>query len=405
MEGTRSTHTRRNQDLRRQNAADVVRLLRERGRLSRAELAQLTTLSHQALALILNQLVEIGYVIEVDATPPPRRRGRPALLYEYNAARRSVASIYIGLRYCEVTLCDGIGRPLTPNRELSPGWDPHVIVEHTVEHLHDMVHTAGVDPAHCYLTVVIHGVIDRHNHTVSTPSMDWDRVPLLAMYQQATTMAVSIHEASRAAAIAEYREGRAAGAARAVVLNLGPHISATEVSYGEIDEGFADLAGSIGECLIPGPDGLARFESLYSSVAGIRRYNDVAPVKAQWVTEVHARARAGDRDALAMEQAAVAGYAFAAMWLIAICNPDRFVVTGSIGDWAESSKAKLHSTIVEYVDERLLRDCTIAFSSSGRQSWVRGGVHAALDRQRSQEFDQGPFSRSGDTSSIRAERS
>lgn len=361
-------------------------MLRQHGRLARAELGELTTLSNQALAQILNDLVQSGYVVEVETRGGQRSRGRPAILYEYDATRLSVASLYVGLRYSELAVCDGLGRPVTKHLEFTPGWDVDRVVTAASEHIDRLLTECRLDPARCHIGAVVHGWVDTRAGTATSRDMGWDTVPIAALLTEATGVDATVHEASRAAAIAEYREGAAAGAHRAIVFNVGPEITATQVTDGVLDTGSGGFAGMVGACRVPGPDGeLAAIDDLIGSFVTKRRYTELSGNPVDWATDVYARARAGDATAREVLERPIDVIGYAASWLITIANPERLVLTGAMSEYDEPLRARLHARIIELTDPRMLRDCRIHFSALGRQAWVRGGVHAALDHQRTSD--------------------
>lgn len=382
MTATGDLPTRRNSDLRRRNSVEVLDLLRRLGRLSRAALAEHTTLSNQALATILNELVETGHVVEVETRTNQRGRGRPAFLYEYNPHRRSVVSLYIGLRYAEVSLCDGLGRRVADNVEFSPGWAVDRVVAEASEHIGTLLRTSRTDRSRCHVGAVIHGWVDTRAGTATSADMGWDTVPIADRLADATGTDVTIHEASRAAAIAEYREGAAAGASRSIVFNVGPEITATQVADGVLDTGFSGFAGAVGACPVPTGDGrLATVDELIGSFATKQRYVEITGNQVDWMSEVYDLARGGDPEARSVLELPVEVLAFAAAWLITLGNPERLVLTGAMSDYDERMRARLYGRIVELTDPRVLRESSIHFSALGRQAWIRGGVHAALDHQ------------------------
>ena len=375
--------TRRNSDLRRRNSAEVVDVLRHQGRQARAELAEHTTLSNQALATILNDLVQSGYVLEVETHGARRGRGRPALLYEYNAERQCVLSLYVGLRYSEVSLCDGLGRTVADNIEFSPGWDADRVVSEAASHIDSLLGASRVDREQCHIGIVVHGWVDTRAGTATSTDMGWDGVPIAHLLADATGLDVTVHEASRAAAIAEYRQGAAAGAHRAMVFNVGPEITATQVTDGVLDTGSGGFAGMVGKCQVPDADGrLTPIDSLIGSFVSKRRYTEMSGKHVDWMTDVYRLARRGDPIAREVLEMSIDVIGYAASWLVTITNPERLVLTGAMGDYDDDHKSKLLARIVELTDPRMLHECSIHFSSLARQAWIRGGVHAALDEQR-----------------------
>lgn len=317
--------------------------------------------------------------------PRSRTRGRPALLYEYNADRVRVMSLYVGLRYAELSLCDGLGRPACPSIEFTPGWEPEHVVDEAATRLTEMLDEHHVDRQRCHIAAVVHGTVDTNVGRASSVSMGWESVALGAMLRDELGVDVTVHEASRAAAIAEHREGAAAGSEHVLVLNLGPEVAATEVRSGTVETGDSGFAGVIGKCPVPGGERIVPLDEIVGSFPLKRLYNERSSSPVEWMSEVYDRARSGDQHARAVVAVQTEGIAFAASWLMAAVNPDRLVLTGALTDYDEQAKAQMYAAILEQTDERLTRTCTIRFSTLGRQAWARGGVHAALDRHRQLE--------------------
>lgn len=370
---------RRNADLRQHNSIDVLRVLRTRGRLSRSALSAYTTLSNPALASILQGLVENGYVLEVATRGAARGRGRPAMLYEYNPHRFSVIALYIGLRYAELAICDGLGRRTAESVEFNPGWDIGEIAGQSERLVRRLKERAGVEHLPSHAGVVVHGLVDPRTGAVDSPEMDWHKVPLADALRGRLGDEISVYDASRAAAIAECREGRAVDARRAIILNAGPEIIATQVLDGVPDVGASGLAGMIGRARLHANQTFASIDDLVGSFAVKRRYTNLSGKQVNWMTDVIVSARAGDPNAETVMLEYIDTLAYACMWLITIGNPELLVITGTAGDYAERWKARIHSTIVELTDPHLLECCSIQFTDLGRQAWIRGGVHAVLD--------------------------
>lgn len=383
--GSDAPPTRRNSDLRLGNSLAVLDALRTGGRLSRAELTGHTTLSAQGLAMILNDLVESGHVLAVDVRGTPRGPGRPALQYEFNPLRFCVISLYVGLRYAELTLCDGLGRPIADNIEFHPGWDVDRVVKEAASRIADLRAARRVAHLPLHLGAVVHGSVHAGTGAVDSPGMSWRSVPLADLLAEHIDAVITVHDASRAAAIAESREGVAIGVRRAVVLNFGPEITATHITDGTPDVGSTGLAGRVGRAHI-WHEGQMRF---LDDVAGSRaikdRYIELSGRSIEWAAEVPDRAAAGDPDAEEAWAFNLEGIAYASMWLITIANPDRLILTGSAGGFLERWRTRLRTRIMELVDPSVLEHTTIDFTELGRQAWLRGGVHAVLDHQRTLE--------------------
>jgi predicted NBD/HSP70 family sugar kinase len=275
-----------------------------------------------------------------------------------------------------------LGCRLTDNVEFSPGWDIDRVVDEASEHIGELLHRSRTDRDRCHVSAVVHGWVDTRAGTATSADMGWDTVPIADRLADAIGTEVTVHEASRAAAIAEYREGAAAGAHRSIVFNVGPEITATQVTDGVLDTGYSGFAGVVGACPVPTGDGrIVTIDELIGSFATKRRYVETTGRHVDWMSDVYDLARAGEPEARAVLELPVEVLAFAAAWLITIGNPERLVLTGAMSEYDEHMRPRLHARIVELTDDRLLRATSIHFSALGRQAWIRGGVHAALDQQ------------------------
>src|SRR5690606_2431011 len=138
----------------------------------------------------------------------------------------------------------------------------------------ELLRAARIDRARCHVGAVVHGWVDtRAGTATSTSEMGWEAVPIADLLADAIGTTATVHEASRADAIAEYREGAAAGSHRSIVLNVGPEIAATQVTDGILDTGSGGFAGMVGRCRVPGADGRpAAIDELIGSFVSKRRY-------------------------------------------------------------------------------------------------------------------------------------
>ena len=377
-----STPARRNSDLRRTNEIDVLDHLRRQGPLTRAQLSERTTLSAQALADILHGLEKSGLVTSAEAEPAPgspRRRGRPELQYTHNADRLSVVAVYVGLRYCEISACDASGRPLTSNVQTTPGWDPDAVLTSVIDTVRGFADRGIVDVDRMIMAVVVHAHVDAATERLTTEDMGWNDVDLRGPLHAALGCSVLIREASRAAAMAEYIDGEHRGCNRLAVLNMGPIVSATLITGGIIDDGFAGLGGTISQCWIPTLGGARRVDDVYGHEAIRRSYEAKTGTAVRWARDVSELAAGGDEAAIEVHREIADGIAYTVTWLIAITSPERFVVTGAVGDFNDG--ADTIAAIEARLDPRFAGRGRVTRSVLGRQAWLRGGIHAALDAE------------------------
>jgi glucokinase len=248
-----------------------------------------------------------------------------------------------------------------------------------------MMDARHVDPKRCHVAAVVHGEVDTTTGLVTADGMGWHGVPLAKLLADRIGTSVTVHDVARAAAVAEHREGAARGARRVVVFNIGPEFTASLIVDGALDTGVSGRAGMLGRCPVPTPAGVMALDDHIGSVVAKRRYQELSGRQVDWMADVHGLARDGDPHALAVLADQADALAFVSGWLINVTDPELLVLTGSIGEYDEATKARLVAAIVDHADQRVLRHCEIRITTMGRQAWIRGGVHSALEHQRAVE--------------------
>ena len=79
------------------NAVQIVRLLRERGAMSRAELVRASGLTKPTVMAIVRSLLDDGIAIESGTRTGAERGGRPGSLLWFNSEARTAVAVQIGL--------------------------------------------------------------------------------------------------------------------------------------------------------------------------------------------------------------------------------------------------------------------------------------------------------------------
>ena len=108
--------------LRRLNAVAVLNVLRRSGPVTGTELMDATGLSRPTVHTVCDQLIELGWVTELNGRRPVNKTGtgRPARCYELNAAAGYVVGMDLGANKVTAVLADLRGDPLAEiTREFS----------------------------------------------------------------------------------------------------------------------------------------------------------------------------------------------------------------------------------------------------------------------------------------------
>ena len=92
--------------LRDRNRERVVTVLRERGRISQADIARVTGLSRTTIHTLVSELKDSGLVHEVEVSLPDFRGGRPAMQLMLQDSSLAVVGIDFGHSHVQVAVAD-----------------------------------------------------------------------------------------------------------------------------------------------------------------------------------------------------------------------------------------------------------------------------------------------------------
>lgn len=243
------------EQLRRLNAALVLRSLRQLGPATRAELAQRTGLAKATVGVIVAGLEAAGAVVEEESRSGARGRpGRPVAL-------RGDSWVGIGLElnvdYVAAVVLDLSGEVrLAETRPVAPG--EGVDEAALVALVRDV--TAACAAAGQRLvgtTVAVPALVRGDNRTVAwAPNLGVEGPGLAERLDDLVGVPVRVSNDANCAAYAESHHGAAVGADHALYLTGTVGIGAGIVDRGELVRGAAGFAGEVGH--VPVGDSTAR---------------------------------------------------------------------------------------------------------------------------------------------------
>ncbi|MFD7625658.1 ROK family protein [Streptomyces sp. NPDC059851] len=250
----------------------ALRLLREEGALTAAQLKALTGLSRPSVADLVERLTRAG-LIEVVGESGEQRRGPNARVYGIVARRAYLAALDVRTDSATAVVTDLLGRPLAEKAL------PVDAVEEAVDVLEALAGETGADRLH---TVVVGapGLVARAGgelrSTAGLPA--WHR-DLVAALQRRLPAQVAVENETNLAALAEQRIGTARDVDSFVLLWLGAGVGAAVVLDGRLRRGASGGAGEIGFLPVPGtgvlPSG-ADCSGGFHSLAGRAAVADLA---------------------------------------------------------------------------------------------------------------------------------
>ncbi len=233
-------------EVRRRNTAVVLRLLRDAGALSRADLARRSGLAKATVGTIVGQLQQSGAVSEGDSAPTGR--GRPSTPLVLEGRTMAGLGIEVNVDYVATTAVDLAGRELSFEERPAHGAGP-VLEDVLVLVREEVARLEARGIGLLGLTVAVPGLIDRaRGVVVAAPNLGWTDVPLADALRRelGTGVPVAVDNDANCAARAESLRGVASGVDDFVYLTGTVGLGAGIVCGGQVLRGSRGLAGEVG---------------------------------------------------------------------------------------------------------------------------------------------------------------
>ncbi|MGI5287732.1 ROK family protein [Nonomuraea polychroma] len=364
--------------VRRVNTSVTLRALAvSAGPMTLAALAEHTGLSRRTIELIMDSLVEAGWVTELDRVPTSGNAGRPARRYELRAEHALLAAVCITTSDVSAVIADVRGRILgRAHRLLRAYQDPQVTLDDAAALVLEALDDAGGSADRLRAGAVAsggaiddHGVVRRLVHTTR-----WEGVHLPGELKRRIRMPWFADNDTNLGALAERWRGVAGDHDNVVWAILGNRTGLGILIRGAVHRGLDGSAGEIVE---------AR-----SIPTGSIENRPVAwltspePAERSVALGRFAAARAGDATALAEVGEFVENIASILTTLSWTIAPSLIVLGGGLEDAADVLLPRVRTA---------LRDARtpaveLRATSLGRDAALIGAVKLALDRMDTELF-------------------
>ncbi len=363
--------------------AHLVRLVRESGPLSRAELVRASGLTRPTVMAIVSSLLATGVVTE-SGTRPARdvstdRGGRPGSLLRFNGAVRTVvgAKLRTGQLSLWQATADGV---VIAERSRQTSWDPDRALDLVVREARRLDRAAGSLGA---LTVELPGFIDHVHGTVTLPPHGWDHVPVRARLQARLGVPVSLLSPAEAAIVGEVSTGSAGDHRDIVLIFLAAGIGAAIIANGRLVRGAGGVTGELGHC----PIGTNR-------ICRCGKHGCLETVAAGWAVRAAAvdalglpeldRANLTDLAGLADRRVdqvlarAAEALGAATAWLVNLLNPSLVVLAAT--PFTHGAQSFFDAFSAAALEHAVDRGGPVRIIHGSREAARHGAVQAALER-------------------------
>jgi predicted NBD/HSP70 family sugar kinase len=345
--------------LRQLNAHSAIRTLRGEPSLTLTELAKRIKLSRASTEDVVRELLESGWVTEVE--PAAGGVGRPARRYRFNAGAGHLLGVDIGGHKVLALVTDLDGVVLHSYRAgVTPEMGRRERLAAADEAIAGALRAARLAAGRLWATgVATTGLVDGTGRVMLSEALpEWTGVDLAAHVAGQVPGPVFVENDSKLAALAETWRGVAKYASDLVFILSGLRTGAGLVIDGKLHRGFGNAAGEIGA--LP-------------AVGWARAPGHLAA----WPTgnDIFTAARGGDKAAVAAVRRYVKDLALGVSALVLTLDPELVVIGGGFSRSADV----LIEPLRRELDRWCLRTPEIRISTLGDEGVALGAAKLALD--------------------------
>jgi predicted NBD/HSP70 family sugar kinase/biotin operon repressor len=236
--------------LRERNRNRVLGALRERGRISQADIARVTGLSRTTVHTLVSELKNSGLVHEVETSAHDIRGGRPAVQLMLRDSSLAVVGIDFGHSHVQVAVADIAHNVLAERRrDLDVRHDARTAIDTATRMVVEVLAEGHVErKAVIAAGIGVPGPVDRGRGTAGSATIlpGWTGVRIATEMQQRLGMPVEIENDANLGALAEMTWGAGRECSNFAYVKAATGIGAGIVIDGRLLRGASGTAGEIG---------------------------------------------------------------------------------------------------------------------------------------------------------------
>jgi len=332
----------------------VLRAVLDHGPLARSHIARITGLSPASVTSHSYALLAAGLLAEKRGGGGPKAMGRPSVPLDLNVDVGLVAGIHYAAQHATVALVDLRGTVLAERLVLHEDGDVETIVRRSADVMSDLLDEVSSQRPVPLLGIGVAsgGWVDPASGTiVEHDVLGWRRVPVAALLQRRSGVAVRVDSHVRSLLRAEQLFGRRESRTSVLGLFVGNVVDAAFALGERIHHGARSRAGAIAHSPVPGsmvPCICGRIGCLQATVSEwrlVERARELGIIDRQSIFELLDVLRAGHPDArtLFLERAELVGRAVAP--LIDIFSPEVVLVMEPGIAYMPECRSALHRQI------------------------------------------------------------
>ena len=234
--------------IRNMNERRVLTLLRQEGKLSRAEIARRLSLTRSGVTYLVDALLALNLVTEATAGPTPSRElGRPGVALSLNPTGHYFLGVEIGVAVMRFALVDmALQQARTKTLDLPHSPDPQHAVSLIKNFLDECEADARYKDRIRAIGITVPGLVRSDGFVLHLPILGWRNVNFLALVKQSFNLSVSIENNANAAAFGEVYCNPKQSHDLILFLKLGNGCGGAAIINGQLLRGTSGVATEFG---------------------------------------------------------------------------------------------------------------------------------------------------------------
>ncbi len=364
------------------NRRELLLLLRDRGQMSRAELAKLTGLTRPTVSTIIHELMTDGLVEE--SGKGVSRGGKRPIMLSIKSDSYFAVGIDLGDDFLiRGVLCD-LGGNVVRQRELEYDNDFTTILEVLEQLVLDL--TRGKPRSAIKgIGIAISGIVDINtNEVINSSTLDVEKRLLAKKLAERCGFPVFLENRPNAAALAETLFGAGQDFRNLVYITGGRGVGAGIVIDGKIFRGSFGAAGEIGEMRFPAiatdVDGERKMLEEITRTSTVRAEVQKIKGKSMRFSDVLAAYLNGDAEIAAIMDRHAQYMAYAGQMVANILNPEAIILGGRTVEFGDEYLSRFIWHLERGLAKALATNPTVVrYSKYGRLGVAVGGAVVVLD--------------------------
>ena len=236
------------------NVSAVLKVIRDNGSLSRADVAKITGLTPASVTNITKMLIEDEYLVECKVGQSSG--GRPPIMLELNPNARCVIGISIGVGMIDVVITNLsaeiiLKKSIEINEER---YDYDFVFKELVKLINEVIECSKIEKEKILgAGVALHGIVNaRTGMSIYSPYYGWKEINIKEALENELNLGVYVDNDVRAMALGESWFGITKDISNFVTLNISNGIGAGIIINNKPYYGVDFSAGEIGHIVVEG---------------------------------------------------------------------------------------------------------------------------------------------------------